>query len=86
MAFEPKENSCFAFARKPDANPKAPDFKGTILISTPGVYDLAMWKGEVGNGKYKGMSVKLSVPFNKSAPISISTPPPTSPSGEPLPY
>lgn len=91
MAYEPSVNKCFAFSKKPDAHPKAPDFKGTIKITEPGVYDIALWKGEVGKEtKYKGLSIKLTTAISKQAPVqsqvSQSVPPALDESGNPLPF
>lgn len=89
--FQPQTNRCFAFDKKADAHPKAPDWKGKIKIDVPGVYDVAIWKGYADKAhKYKGVSVRLEPPFNKEGGGNVgNTPPPApvlGPDGTPMPF
>jgi hypothetical protein len=87
MSYEPKINQCFAFAKKADAHPKAPDFKGTIQITEPGVYDIVAWKGEVGKDtKYKGLSIKLTTPYKRGESAAPKSKPNLDAAGNPLPW
>jgi len=72
MAYERKDGDFVLFKNDRKTNPKAPDYKGTILINGEEL-ELAAWKKEGKNGTFMAGSAKPKQERGNRRPLGPQT-------------
>jgi hypothetical protein len=75
MAYEHKPNTGSLFVNDRKQNENQPDYRGTINITKPGIYDLSGWKKTLENGGTRlGIAARHidERPPKKDAPLASS--------------